>query len=233
MFRHEGAYPVISGSAPPAPAPYPGCYDYDNWADQEHETCADFEAGNWCTFDRGQGSGWLSKWGSITDYYDSSGNNAFAACCACGGGYYPAPAPAPAWSVQSSSTGLCLDLRTGDTTNGNVVWMWECNGGEPQQWSFQDNQLVFLPDTNKCVDLLGGDTTNGNQLGIWDCNGGDSQQWGFDWDYGTFYLASSGHDATKCVYSLGQGDPTAIWDCNFDQTQIWTLGTGIAQQAVV
>jgi len=151
------------------------------------------------------------------------------------GGPAPGPSPAPWASLQSTASGLCLDLPDGDTTNGNLLWVWDCYGGEPQQWAFQDNQLVYLPDTSKCVDLIGGDTTNGNRLAIWDCYGGESQQWGFDSDYGTMYLASSGHDASKCGFSESyQGGIVAIWDCNSDEeTQIWTVGTGIAFEAVV
>merc|ERR1711865_887717 len=103
---------------------------------------------------------------------------------------------------------------------------------------------------------VGGDTTNGNTLGIWDCNRGESQQWGFDWDAGTmYYVASSGHDASKCSSSgdswVGiwdcnfdetqvsaaiwnyQGSSVAIWDCNFDETQVWAVNTDLAHEKVV
>lgn len=91
----------------------------------------------------------------------------------CTNGSGPSPAPATGVSIQSTASGFCLDLPGGDTQNGNILWMWECYGGDTQQWSFQDNQLVYLPDTTKCLDLLGGDATNSNHLGIWDCYGGD------------------------------------------------------------
>lgn len=101
----------------------------------------------------------------------------------------PPPPPAAAGTPIQSSTGMCMDLGGGDTSNGALLQMWDCYDGETQQWSFQDGQLVYMPDPTKCVDLLGGDTTNGNPLGIWDCYGGDSQQWGFDSNMGTIYLA--------------------------------------------
>merc|ERR1719321_28625 len=88
--------------------------------------------------------------------------------------------PAPPGTIRCSncrSTSFCLDLPGGDTTNGNVLWLWDCYGGETQQWSFQDDQLVYTADPTKCVDLLGGDTNHpGTAFGIWDCNGGKSQQ---------------------------------------------------------
>lgn len=139
----------------------------------------------------------------------------------------PAPAPAPIdFQIHSTASMLCVDLPDGDTTNGALLWTWECSGMANQQFSFSDGQLVYLPDTSKCVDLLGGDTTNGNLLGLWDCYNGDSQLWGFDPDMGTIYLASSVEsDATKCAQISGSnaGDNLAIWDCNGAQDQVWTL----------
>lgn len=134
-------------------------------------------------------------------------------------------APAAGTPIQSLLTLLCVDLPGGNTFNGALLWMWDCSGGESQQWSLQDNQLVYLPDSTKCVDLLGGDNTNGNQLGLWDCHGGDSQQWGFDSDMGTIYLASSARDATKCIQTYGEnvGAPILIWDCIGAESETWKL----------
>jgi hypothetical protein len=129
--------------------------------------------------------------------------------------------------IQSRASELCIDLPGGNTSNGALLWTWECYGGETQKWAFQEGQLVYQPEPTKCVDLLGGDSTNGNRLGIWDCYKGDSQLWGFDPEYGTIYLASSAaSDATKCVQIGGgnQGDPLVIWDCTAEAEQVWTVG---------
>jgi hypothetical protein len=135
---------------------------------------------------------------------------------------------------QGSSL-LCVDVPGGDTSNGALLWTWDCVGNDNQQWIFQDGQLVLRSDASKCVDLLGGDTTNGNLLGIWDCLASDSQQWGFDPDMGTIYLASSAaSDASKCMQFGGNpGDNLVIWDCGGDQfgkqvfdIGMWALGAG-------
>jgi len=145
----------------------------------------------------------------------------------------PAPTPTPtqfSGTLKSAFTGLCVDIPGGDTSDGALLWAWDCYGGEAQQWAFQDGMLKSLLDTSKCVDLLGGDTTNGNQLGLWSCYGGDSQQWGFDPDMGTIYLASSAaSDATKCVQFGGgnQGDPLTIWDCA-EVGEVWSVGSSFA-----
>jgi len=148
----------------------------------------------------------------------------------------PAPAPTEGGQIQSTVSSLCVDLPGGDTSNGALLWTWECSGGETQQWSFQDGQLVYLADPSKCVDLIGGDSTNGNMLGIWDCYQGDTQLWGFDEDMGTIYLASSkASDATKCAQIGGENkaDPLVIWDCTGESYQYWTIGSAFDVQSVV
>merc|ERR1711879_588069 len=151
-----------------------------------------------------------------------------------GGAWSVEPAtPLAGVQIQSNMSSLCVDLPGGDTSNGALLWTWDCYGGETQQWSFKDGQLVYFPDLSKCVDLLGDDSTNGNQLGLWDCYQGDSQMWGFDEEFGTIYKASSTvSDATKCVQISGEnrGDPVVISDCvglpkqELGQKQIWTVG---------
>jgi len=152
----------------------------------------------------------------------------------------PDTTPAPSAGVQiqwAREVNLCMDLPGGDTSNGALLWMWDCYGGDTQMWSFQDGQLVYSPDPSKCVDLLGGDTTNGNRLGIWDCYQGDSQLWDFDADWGTIYLANN----FKCATVGGEhgGDPITIWDCNEhdggqDQLyQTWKVGSPESSLAVV
>jgi hypothetical protein len=176
-----------------------------------------------------------SPWGIVA--VDTNGTQKWSYFC-------PSPAPAPSSTpapsagvqIQSSVSALCIDLPGGDTSNGALLWTWECYGGDTQQWAFQDGQLVYLPDPSKCVDLLGGDTTNGNRLGLWDCYQGDSQLWGFDSDWGTIYLASSAaSDATKCAQIGGEneGDPLVIWDCTTEPQQVWTVGALQSTLAVV
>jgi hypothetical protein len=145
------------------------------------------------------------------------------------------PVPSAGVQIQSTVSSLCIDLPGGDTSNGALLWTWDCYGGDTQQWSFQDGQLVYLPDTSKCMDLLGGDTTNGNRLGLWDCYQGDSQLWGFDEQWGTIYLASStASDATKCAQIGGEnkGDPLVIWDCTVEPQQVWTVGSATSVAVV-
>ena len=106
----------------------------------------------------------------------------------------PTAQPVAGTQIQSASYQKCVDLPGGDTTNGALLQMWECiDGSDTQQWTFQNNMLVYALDPTKCVDLLGGDATNGNLLGLWDCWNSESQQWGFDWEENRRILSNFSH----------------------------------------
>lgn len=79
--------------------------------------------------------------------------------------------------AQGSGGWLCLDMPGGDTSNGNGLWVWECNGQQSQQWWFDEWQIMYAADNSKCVDVQAGDLSAGEALMIWDCNGSPAQQW--------------------------------------------------------
>lgn len=112
---------------------------------------------------------------------------------------------------------LCLDLPGGDTTNGALLWLWDCYGGDTQKWVLQNGQLVYAANASKCVDVIGGNSTNGNSLGLWDCNDGESQQWIYEVNNGNRWKWGS---SSKCaqfpdVASTKAGDSVEIWDCDY------------------
>jgi hypothetical protein len=137
----------------------------------------------------------------------------------------PSPTPDPGYYYQtitpSSNTGLCLDVPGGDTSNGNQLWLWECNGAESQQWRFDEWQIRYAPDESKCIDA--GDMSDGTQLYLWDCNGQPQQTWGFNGDASTTYLA----DTNTCLDYYGDwdsnGQPLHIWECTGDWNQEWSI----------
>lgn len=141
-------------------------------------------------------------------------------------------------TILSPASGKCLDLPGGDTTNGALLWMWDCYGGDTQKFSFRNDRLVYSPDPGKCVDLIGGDTTNGTQLGLWDCDSSENpienQRWRF---VGAIYpirpgfIHSGVHEFSpvlnhKCMRaSTDTGGPVHIWDCDAgDDMQTWQVG---------
>lgn len=65
------------------------CIDFSLWLSLDDQNCHDYEVRNYCNVDGTVGDGWNKEWGDIRDF--SHGMSAFEACCACGGGYMPAP----------------------------------------------------------------------------------------------------------------------------------------------
>ena len=62
------------------------------------------------------------------------------------GGYY----------VIRSNTELCFDLRFSDTTNGNSIWLYTCNGAHAQTWKLENIGAGFWNiksklNLNKCI----------------------------------------------------------------------------------
>jgi len=101
-----------------------------------------------------------------------------------GVGVYHYPAIEVTGTLQYN--GKCLDLPLGDTRNGNLLWMWDCDGLENQQWIYDTSknknsdgfadrpyQLKYAADPSKCIDVPGGDYSDGTPLWLWDCNGED------------------------------------------------------------
>ncbi|TNE47009.1 MAG: hypothetical protein EP344_19865, partial [Bacteroidetes bacterium] len=83
---------------------------------------------------------------------------------------------------MQSHQNLCIDLSQSNTSNGNNIQLYNCNGTNAQKWIFdgmtQTIRSVVNPD--KCMQIV--KNTDGNVYGkrsnvqIWDCNGSDVQK---------------------------------------------------------
>lgn len=63
------------------------CVDIPNWRSKGNRTCQYYKDQKLCTRDGTYGSNWkIEIMGAISDWPDKNGNDAFAACCHCGGG---------------------------------------------------------------------------------------------------------------------------------------------------
>jgi hypothetical protein len=117
-------------------------------------------------------------------------------------------------SCQNDVCKKCLDLRSGSTTNGNPIQIWDCNEQTSQGWAYDDGRIKYLADKTKCLDVPGGKMTDGNKLQIWDCNDMKSQQF----VGGGQYQWKDQADSTKCIDLYGgdvtNGTPIDIWTCD-------------------
>src|SRR5438876_375765 len=92
--------------------------------------------------------------------------------------------------LRGVSSNRCLDVPGGATANGTLLQIWDCNGGNNQQWTPLSNGELQVYG-NKCLDVPGFSTTPGTRVQIWDCNGGSNQQWTLNAD-GTVVGRGSG-----------------------------------------
>jgi hypothetical protein len=89
------------------------------------------------------------------------------------------PNPGP---VTIFGGALCLDVRNGNTANGNTVQLFTCQAGNPnQQFLFDANRQLFSwVGQNKCLDVRDGNVNDGGVIQIWDCIDLNlNQLWGF------------------------------------------------------
>ena len=85
-------YALCNCSCPQWPG---GCTDVVGWASSSNGKCQDMEGNQYCSRTTADHLGplWDKSWGDLSDYANkASGLDATEACCACGGGVYPATA---------------------------------------------------------------------------------------------------------------------------------------------
>ena len=77
----------------------------------------------------------------------------------------------------------CIDLSSGNTSNGTNIQLWNCGTTNTnQQWLFDSDQIKLNKDQSKCLDVTDGILTasNGMNIQLLDCIGTDAQKWIYD-----------------------------------------------------
>ncbi|MEU6351443.1 ricin-type beta-trefoil lectin domain protein [Streptomyces sp. NPDC047072] len=120
-----------------------------------------------------------------------------------------------------TGSGRCLDLYDNTITNGTQAELWDCNGGQNQQWTYTSRkELVVYGD--KCLDAYNLGTTNGTKVVIWDCNGQNNQKWNVNSD-GTLTNVNAGLCLDAYNAGTSNGTQMVLWTCNGQTNQKWTL----------
>jgi hypothetical protein len=86
------------------------------------------------------------------------------------------PPPSTVSPLRNVGANRCLDVSGASQANGAQLIIWDCNGGNNQQWTGTAAGELRVYDT-KCLDALNQATTPGSPVSIWDCNGGANQRW--------------------------------------------------------
>jgi chitinase len=116
--------------------------------------------------------------------------------------------------------GLCLDDKSGSTTNFNPIQVYTCNGSNAQQWTTgPGNTLQVL---GKCLDVDAAGTANGTTVDLYDCNGTGAQVWQPQ-SNGALLNPASGKCLDDTGWSTTPGTQAQIWSCAGTANQAWKL----------
>ncbi|WP_442788425.1 glycoside hydrolase family 27 protein [Dactylosporangium sp. NBC_01737] len=136
-----------------------------------------------------------------------------------GGTSSPSTPPTTGTTFVSASSGRCLDVPNGSTTNGTQPVIWDCNGGTNQRWTVSGQTVQAL---GKCLDAPLG-AAAGAKVQLWDCNGGTNQQWTLNTD-GTVRGVASGLCLDVDHNLTANGTVVLLWTCTAAANQRWTRG---------
>lgn len=141
----------------------------------------------------------------------------------------PTPPPPAVSKVVNPASGRCMDIYNFQYQNEAKVQIFDCNGGENQQWQLQGEAIVN-PASGKCLDINNHDNLSpdqykdGTKVELYTCNSRPNQKWEFK--NGQLVNGPSG----KCldIYSpegaLDNATPLQLFTCGSGKkNQQWTL----------
>ena len=72
----------------------------------------------------------------------------------------------------------CLDVPSGNTTNGTKLQIWDCTTGNTNQTWTESGATIEWTGKGKCLDLTDGVVASGTAVQSWACYAGDeNQEW--------------------------------------------------------
>jgi hypothetical protein len=88
------------------------------------------------------------------------------------------------WTIERNGTiregsGLCLEVRGGDPSNGTVAQSAACQAGAEDQWALMDTGQIRGLD-GKCLEVSSDGNTSGDGVQIDDCTKSDGQRWSLE-----------------------------------------------------
>lgn len=127
--------------------------------------------------------------------------------------------------LRSTAADKCLDVPSQSTEPGSRLQIYDCWGGDNQQWTYtSDGELtVYSGDSRLCLDAEGRGTSDGTAVLTWTCNGQSNQQWDINGD-GTISGVHSGLCLDVIESSTSNGAQVGLWSCHGGSNQQWTLG---------
>ncbi|MFC0004532.1 ricin-type beta-trefoil lectin domain protein [Micromonospora siamensis] len=114
---------------------------------------------------------------------------------------------------------LCLDLASSNTTDGNKVQVYRCNGSNAQNWELRSDGTVRA--LGKCLNVDASGTTPGTPVNIWTCDGSARQQWALGAN-GSLVNPNSGACLDDPDFATADGTQVQIATCNGSIAQVWS-----------
>ena len=127
--------------------------------------------------------------------------------------------PAAPTGAITGYQGMCVDDRSGGTTNSNPVLVASCDNSADQTWSVASGNTLQI--FGMCLDVNGAGTSDGTTIDLYTCNGTGAQVWEPQAN-GSLFNPMSG----KCLDDTAFGGPGTqlqIWDCGGGPNQKWAL----------
>ncbi|MEU1019674.1 RICIN domain-containing protein [Streptomyces sp. NPDC005900] len=134
----------------------------------------------------------------------------------------PAVAAGQPWDteIRNVANGKCLDAA-----GGNRVIVWACNGGDNQQWYFEESYPGATYTIHnrgagtrgQCLDWAGG-----SRVILWACNGGTNQKWTLRTTHqGSTVRYQWVNYATNAVLEWSGDNNVGTWHANGGDNQSW------------
>jgi hypothetical protein len=141
------------------------------------------------------------------------------------------------YQLAASSSGKCVEVINGATTNGAGIQQATCSGLSRQLWNIRSKgggqyEIVSV-SSGRCLDVTGGPTATGDGVltELWDCTGQANQSWALTLPppASTTPKPLVAKHSGKCldvrggVTAVANGDLIDQWSCTGQSNQDWTL----------
>ena len=132
------------------------------------------------------------------------------------------PAPAQAVQFVNRDSGMCLDIKGGNTADGTPLIQWPCNGAANQRWSYDaaTGLVRSMQDPHFCLDNTG-TYANGASVVIWTCNGNSNQRFTYDPRSGSLALRNDPNQVVDAARGSGAGGSVVTWSNWQGANQAW------------
>jgi Ricin-type beta-trefoil lectin domain len=148
-----------------------------------------------------------------------------------------------AGELQQASSGLCLNVIGGATSQGSLLQLWSCAGDTPNElWSLNQGSELVGTGSGLCLNVVGGATTAGTPVQIWSCAGDtpnevwSAQQSGELVGQGSglclnVYNGDTAPGSALIIFSCNGSTPNEVWTLN-EKQEVVGMGSGLCLEVV-